>query len=934
MPNRNLSTLIRVLISLFAFNLFLLVFEPLKLRAFDIKKNQNPYIFKAWTTEDGLPQNSVLSLIQDKTGYIWSGTRSGLVRFDGVAFRIFNRWNTGPLKNDTIPALYEDRDGVLWIGTDGGGLNRLKNGEWISYTTKNGLSNNNIRTIYGDREGNLWIGTANGLNRLKNGKFEVYTAGDELWGNSITAITANSSGGLWIGTDDNGLYLVKEGKYRAVQLDSDETISRGEITSLCEDGSRGLWIGTKNGLYYLENGKIRAPTSQGHPLSDNSILTLMKDSKGSLWIGTDGEGIYRFFNGRFIAIPTPPGLTLNHDFIYALLEDREANLWIGTYTGGLTRLTHARVATITTGNGLPQNLVRTLLEDSNGSLWVGTDQEGVVKLTAAGVKTGEKLSGRRITALYQDREGNLWIGTRRSGITRIKNDTSRVYTTRDGLSSDEITVIFGDSSNNLWIGTSSGLNRFENGRFTIYNKKTPSPGPGIHIRTIAEDRQHQLWIGTQQGLQLLREGHLLDFSTAKGKKIEHDVLSLYADDKENLWIGTNGSGLACFRLNNRALTRYIYTYTTETGLPNNYIFSILEDHRGNLWMSSYRGVFRVSKSQLEAVARKRIPKLTPLCIDEKDGMRSSECLMGGQPSAWKTFDGKLCFPTLKGVAVLDPSSIKINRVPPGVFLEEVFVDNRPVKIGENTIFSPGKQIIEFYFTALSFTAPGKVKIQYKLEGFDTQWMDVTPRQKRAALYLNLDPGNYRFKVIACNNDGVWNDKGAAFDFKIKSPFYKQPLFYLLIILVFSAVVGVSWFLYRKRYIKVGKEKKGEKKYKTSALLPETVEEVLPRLMQLIEEEKIFLEADLTLNKLAQRLNVHYNHLSQIINEQLKSSFNDFINRYRIEEAKKEMGKPGGNKKTILEIAYETGFYSKSVFNTAFKKFTGKTPSQYRKVRTR
>jgi AraC-like DNA-binding protein len=422
---------------------------------------------------------------------------------------------------------------------------------------------------------------------------------------------------------------------------------------------------------------------------------------------------------------------------------------------------------------------------------------------------------------------------------------------------------------------------------------------------------------------------LQDFSTAKGEKSEHDVLSLYGDDKNNLWIGTNGSGLVC--LNKKTLT--LDTYTTGSGLPTNYVFSILEDHQENLWMSSYRGVFRVSKRQLEAVARKRIPKLTPLCIDEKDGMRSSECVMGGQPSAWKTTDGKLYFPTLKGVAVLDPSSIKINRKPPEIIIEEVFVDNKPVKPGEDTIFSSEKKIIEFYFTALSFTAPEKVNIRYKLEGFDNHWKDVVPRQKRAALYLNLDPGNYRFKVIACNNDGLWNDKGAVFEFKIKFPFYKQPLFYLLTILILPAVVGAFWFFYRKRKIKASKDEPDEKKYKTSALLPETVESVLPRLMLLMEQEKAFLDADLTLNKLAQQLNVHYNHLSQIINERLKRSFNDFINSYRIEEAKKKLENPEENKKTILEIAYETGFYSKSVFNTAFKKFTGMTPSEFRKIRS-
>jgi len=926
MPDRKLSTLFFV--PLFFLYLFLLVFKPLILRAFDIEKNQNPYIFKTWTTEDGLPQNSVLSLIQDKTGYIWVGTRSGLVRFDGVAFRVFNQWNTKTLKNNNILALYEDRNGVLWIGTDGGGLNGLKNGKWFSFTTKDGLSNNYIRAIFEDREGNLWIGTANGLNHLKNGKCVVYTARDDLWGNSITAIAANNSGGLWIGTDDNGLYQVKEGKYSAVELK--DPIARAEISSLCEDGSGGLWIGTKNGLYYLKNGKIKTSTPKGHPLSKHSIRTLLKDSRGSLWIGTDGEGTYRSTNGRFTIISTPYGLTLNDDFIYALLEDREANLWIGTYTSGLVRLTHARVTTITTENGLPQNLVRTLLEDSSGHLWVGTDRKGVIKLTTEGAETIEKLSDSKINALYQDIEHNLWIGTQKDGLICIKNNTSHVYTTRDGLSSNEITVIFEDSSGTLWIGTSSGLNQFEKGRFTIYNiKETVSPGPDIHIRTIAEDRQHRLWIGTQQGLKLLRNDRLQDFTTAKGEKCEYDVLSLYGDDKDNLWIGTNGSGLVC--LNKKTLT--LDTYTIDSGLPTNYVFSILENHQENLWMSSYRGVFRVSKRQLEAVAQKRIPKLTPLCIDEKDGMRSSECVMGGQPSAWKTTDGKLYFPTLKGVAVLNPSSIKINRKPPEIIIEEVFVDNKPVKPGEDTIFSSEKKIIEFYFTALSFTAPEKVNIRYKLEGFDNQWKDVVPRQKRAALYLNLDPGNYQFKAIACNNDGLWNDKGAVFEFKIKFPFYKQPLFYLLTILILPAVVGAFLFFYRKRKIKASKDEADEKKYKTSALLPETVESVLPRLMLLMEQEKAFLDADLTLNKLAQQLNVHYNHLSQIINERLKRSFNDFINSYRIEEAKKKLENPEENKKTILEIAYETGFYSKSVFNTAFKKFTGMTPSEYRKVRS-
>jgi AraC-like DNA-binding protein len=303
---------------------------------------------------------------------------------------------------------------------------------------------------------------------------------------------------------------------------------------------------------------------------------------------------------------------------------------------------------------------------------------------------------------------------------------------------------------------------------------------------------------------------------------------------------------------------------------------------------------------------------------------------GGQPSALKTADGKLGFPTLKGIAFFDPSAIKINRLPPPVVIQEIYADNEPVNMAGKRVFSHGKRVVEFYFTALSFTVPEKVKIRYKLEGFDTRWMDVASRQKRAALYLNLGPGDYAFKVSACNNDGLWNDTGAVYAFTIARPFFQKPFFYVLLVLAFAVAVVVFRFLYNNKSAKVTPAVKEEPKYKTSALLSETVDEVLPRLTQMMEEEKVYLDADLTLKKLAKRLNVHYNHLSQIINERMGKSFNDFINSYRIGEAKVKLADPAEGKKTILEIAYDTGFYSKSVFNTAFKKFTGKTPSEFRK----
>lgn len=919
MPQRKIYLFLPV--SFFAFALYFLFPAPPAIGA-------HTYTLETWTVEEGLPQNSILCLLQDRTGYIWFGTQSGLVRFDGAAFRIYNRWNTphnGHLRSDTVTALYQDDDNTLWVGTEGGGLSCMKNNEWRSYSTREGLPNDSIRAIYGDAEGNLWIGTANGLARLNKMNmteetFQVYTDADEPWGDIITAVTGSSCGGLWIGTGNNGLYVVKNNKYQRFKPAGGPTIGEdAEITALCEDRSGCLWIGTEKGLLCLEKGRVHAPLPENHPLAGSAVRTLMPDSSGSLWIGTDGEGIYRLTAGVFTAVPLPQGLS--DDFIYALCEDREANVWIGTYTNGLARLTPARVSAVTTENGLPQNLVRTVMEDRDGNLWVGTDRKGVVKITNDKV-TDKILPGTRISTIYRDRAGNLWLGTPGSGVIRLENGNpalSFTYTTRDGLCSDEITVIRGDGDRAgvLWVGTTNGLNRFENGRFTSL-----TAFKNIHIKAIEESKT--LWLGTAEGLLQLKGARWEAVLTGAGHKLGYDILCLYLDQQgEDLWFGTNGSGLGRLQLNNGAFT----LYTTDAGLPHNYIFSILEDHEKNLWMSSYRGVFRVSRHQLDALAQKKISLLRPLYLDETDGMRSRECVRGGQPPAWKSAAGKLYFPTVKGLAVIDPASLGLNRIPPPVIIEEVLINNEPAAAGEKTVFPAGKNIIEFYFTALSFTAPGRVKLRYKLEGFDTRWVEVVPRQKRTALYLNLSPGSYRFNVIACNNDGLWNDKPAVFEFKIKAPFYRQPLFYLLTVLILAAAAaGGVWFSRKKRG---GKQVKP--KYKTSALLPETVEQVLPRLMQLMEQEKVFLNADLTLKSLAARLSVHYNYLSQIINEQMKQSFNDFINGYRIEEARKKLVDPAEKDKTVLDIAYETGFYSKSVFNTAFKKFTGMTPSQYRKT---
>jgi ligand-binding sensor domain-containing protein/AraC-like DNA-binding protein len=890
------------------------------------------YIVTAWTVEDGLPQNSVLTMTLTRGGYIWFGTRTGLVRFDGVKFRIYNRWNTPGLKSDRILCLYEDHDGVLWIGTDGGGVSRLKNDICTAYTVEDGLSGSSVRALAGDGGKGLWIGTDRGLNRLEQGKISVHARGREYPVFAISSLAVARSGALWIGTAGGGLQRLENNRFQPTPRGLEDALFGTEIVSLLEDRSGTLWIGTDDGLYRLENntGKTGAPPPLY--LSGSTIRTILEDDAGNLWVGTDGEGIHCLRkNGD---APGSPALTtrqgLPDDFIHTLMQDREGNIWLGTYTTGLVRLKKSRVRTITTAGGLPENKIHTIIQDSQGCLWVGTDRKGAAKikdnrLTGA-LTRANGLCSNAVRALYLDRdnENHLWVGTTR-GLNRVNTAggqfPAETFTTAHGLSSNQITAIYRDRNGSLWIGAAGGLNREDNGKFTVPQQLaglTDTP-----VRVIAEDRDGSLHVGTRAGLFTLDSGKFRQFTGG------FDVLAVHQDRNGHLWIGTGGSGL--IRYENSRPDAYA-VFTEEDGLPNNYIFSITEANSGDLWMSSYNGVFVLRAGERHG-GDTGGPAI--LRFDEKEGMRSRECVMTGHPSAWYTASGELYIPTIDGAAVFNPGTIVLDQTPPAVVIENVFADNRSIRWNSYPTLPTETGVIEFSFTALSFTAPEKLIIRYKLDGFDDRWREAAPRQERMALYLNLPPGSYRFNVIARSGDGAWNLEGDRFAFRIKAPFHRQPLFYGLLVIFLGLAGGGGWLLRqgKKKQQTAGAAKtKSAAKYKTSALLPETAAQTLPRLHKLMEEEKRFLDPDLTLKKLATQLNIHYNHLSRIINEHMGKNFNDYVNSYRIEEAKAKLLAPGGAGKTVLEIAYDTGFYSKSVFNTAFKKFTGMTPSQFKKAK--
>jgi len=716
------------------------------------------YGSEKWGLEQGLPHTTVPAILQTRDGFLWFGTELGLVRFDGLQFLVFDRTNTPELKSNLVEALAEDKEGTLWIGTNGGGLTRYLNGKfqavpesfgasstvqalyvdrhgslWVGtegggiaeyhagvfrrYTTRDGLSDNSIFAFAEDRNGAFWIGTHNGLDRFVDGKFSVYRTGEGLPNNYVHCLYPDRGGGVWVGTNGGGITLFNDQKFE--RISQQESLRGKAISAIFQDANGTLWVGDFSaGLTRIANGIASSYTAK-NGLASDEVWTVYGDRSGALWIGTGGGGVQRLTDGKFTTWSTAEGLS--DDVTLAVLQDHAGAVWIGTENGGLNRFQDGKFQAITTRNGLSDNLVFSLCEDFHGGLWVGT-RKGLNHITSGKIKeytTRDGLPNDSVLALYTARDGSIWIGTR-GGLSKLSHGTFTNFTTEQGLSSNHVTSIQEDANGDLWVGTDGGLNRLHEGKFAVY-------GPGSGLSNTA-------------------------------------VMSLYPDSQGTLWIGTNGGGLSRFR--NGRFT----TYTMREGLPDDGVFSILEDARGNLWASCNKGVFRVSKRELNEFAEGRVRSVTPVVYGIADGMKSAECNGGFQPAAWKSVDGKLWFPTMKGVTRIDLNQPSKTEAPVPVFIDQANLNGTVTRPIQGIRVDVGRGDLEFVYTAIEFHQPRKLHFRYRLEPFDRGWIEAGSR--RTAYYTNIPPGHYRFMVTARNADGIWTPVATSFDFVLEPHVYQ------------------------------------------------------------------------------------------------------------------------------------------------------------------
>ena len=768
----------RASLRLLQFLIVLASLQALTIRAAD----QSPslpltqYGIDTWDSSDGLPQSRIRAIVQTRDGYLWLGTANGLVRFDGVNFTTFDI-RSGSLKDNEVGCLVEDDEGVLWIGTYGGGLTRYKDGRFTTFTTADGLPDDSIRKMDKDRLGNIWFATPRGVGRYSKGAFTSYTTLNGLPNNFVTAICASSPQGVFAASGGrlNRFFNAKFITEPTVEDDGD-----GRLDSMASGPDGALWLTFESSkIKCWKDGKLTIYTRDDH--NGNRPGAVYEDKQGTLWMGAR-DGLLRLRNGSFETLATPEARA-KLGLVLSMVTDSEGNLWLGTEANGLVRLRSVSVRMMTTEDGLPENSTRCVYHDRRGDIWVGV-YLGFARISGGKVTAYTQVDGNPIptvTAIGEDQSGQIWIAA-----------GGRLYVVHD----DQLTPVPGwkkvfdikaiarDSRGAMWIGSDGdGLFQLADGKTSVF--RTQDGLVNNQIRAILSDQQGALWVGTSGGLSRYQDGKFTNFTTKEGLANDR-VTSLYMETNDVLWISTR-DGLSRYKFGN------FFNIRDEDGLPDNYIYNVIDDGHGAFWLSSGKGISRFLQADLDAVADGKQHHVEGMSLGYRDGLRTASLVSGTQPSACQDNEGNLLFCSLKGLVVVSPGNQTVNRSVPPVYIESVQVNREEQPVDKPVQIPPGRSELEIHYTALSYVAPERVRFKYQLEGMDTTWVDAG--QRRFVHYASVPPGYYRFHVIACNNDGVWNETGASFAFEVKPHFYQTAWFPLLLLLGGG---GIAVMAYRIR----------------------------------------------------------------------------------------------------------------------------------------
>jgi signal transduction histidine kinase/ligand-binding sensor domain-containing protein len=755
--------------------------------ALDPSLDISQYAHTAWKIRDGFARGHIASIAQTPDGYLWLGTEFGLLRFDGVRPVPWQPPGDQHLPGGTIFRLLAARDGTLWIGAKG--LASWKNGKLTQYPE---LADQFIFSLIEDREGDVWVGgtgiPTGKLCAIHKGSVHCY-GDDGSLGRAVFALYEDSKGILWAGVL-NGLWRWKPGPPKFYSLPGE----LDGIQAICENADGELLVGWKGGIYRFVDGKTELYSLPG-ALGKFTTRRILRDQNGGLWIGTTDRGVVHIHQGRTDVFLETDGLS--GDDVGTLFEDCEGTLWISTLEG-LDRFRDFAVATFTAKQGLLKSRVGSVLAEKDGSVWLATRdglnrwEHGEMTIPRTGsAKRDGKLDGFYPNSLFQDDHGRIWVSTLRE-LGYLENGR---FTSINGVPGGNMLSITQDTAGNVWvINEHVGLFRISP-QNEVREILWAGLGHKDHASVLAADRrQGGLWIGFfLGGIAYFPDGQVRATYTTTDGLGAGRVSDFQFDDDGTLWVSTEG-GLSRLK-NNR-----VATLTSKNGLPCDTVHWAIEDHDHSFWLYTACGLVRIARSELDVWAADANRTIQATVFDSTDGVRSLSDPGHYHPQVAKTPDGKLWFLPWDGVSVIDPRHIPVNKLPPPIHIEQVTADRKTYwqNLSGDASSSPPRlpplvRDLTIDYTALSFVAPEKVLFRYKLEGLDREWHDAGNR--RQAFYTNLSPRNYRFRVAACNNSGVWNEDGTFLDFSIAPAYYQTTWFRVSCAAAFLALL---WALYQLR----------------------------------------------------------------------------------------------------------------------------------------
>lgn len=741
------------------------------------------YVSSIWTASDGLPGNTVTDLIQSKVGYLYIGTYEGLVRFDGIEFKIINHISDKKYSFTSARSVFEDSEGNIWVGANDEGAVRISpNGNVKAFTVKEGLPNNSIRSITEDREGNVWIGTANGIAYITRDDeikkplgLEKYSATNIM----VLQLYCDTAGRVWAtSARENGLYVYENGNFERYK--GFETLKDATVYTLTQDKDGAFWFGA--GPHYAIHLKGTDETIYdiGFGRQPGTIVnTIYPDSSGAVWFARD-TGVAVLKNGKILHYNQGTGLADNN--VNSILEDVEGNMWFGTDRGGLEKLSLGKFSTVHM-----ETSVNAICDDpSRKCVWIGADNG----LYCYSSSTGDFMENSfteycrniRVRHVELARDGSLLVSTYEKLGQVMMSETQgiRSWTSGDGLTGDRTRVAIQAEDGKIYSGTTNGLNIIDPVDNTIQTINRGNGIPNDYIMCIYESGDHTIWCGTDGGgIFSVVDGHV-DKVYTKADGLAGDVIMKIQvlDSPEEIWIST-GTGISRFK------DGKFSNMGSSSGLFTDTVFQMICDYTGTVWLTSNRGIISMEMSDIKKYMSGEIDYISPKSYGRSDGLISNG--ITSTSLSMKDYIGRTWFTLIDGFAIYDPLKVANKTVPP-VQIERYSLETDSYDYeGGAVTMAPGVKRISIKYTGLSYISPEQIRFRYCLEGFEN---DYSPwSTAREVSYTNLKPGTYHFRVQAQNSDifiGELSDPMVI----IKKPYVWQLWWFWMMISVCVAAIVV------------------------------------------------------------------------------------------------------------------------------------------------